>query len=137
MQLTSNLLQFDPKPDIRRPLDDPAPSWELTRAIHLLRLTIADACLRAREEARQFHRNQPEYWTALGNAHGYQIATTILRGWIAPDKSVACIESLAEQLHIAQQSQRRHLSHTKSSQVFYDAYAWTLGWVMMQIHELD
>ncbi len=111
------------------------PSWDLTRAIHHLRLSAADACLRAREDARQQDRTTLEHWHALGRAQGYQKANEMLRRWRHPDDRDAVLLALERQTHRARD--RRHaVTAPQSAGLFYEAYVWALECVLMQVREI-
>lgn len=110
------------------------PSWNLTRAIHMLRLTIADASLRAREEARHHYHDTNEHWYVLGCARGYQKVAAVLRNWTHPEERndvLAALEHQAWQAHA--HAQRADTDNTVG---FYDAYGWTLDWALTQVREL-
>jgi hypothetical protein len=113
------------------------PAWELTRAVYLLRLSVADACLRAREEARLSRRASAEYWSALGRAHGFQRAAEALRTWIRPDLQHPAIAQL-EQLIARVRSNPTPTSvfDADANSAFYTSYSWAIEWVLSQIREL-
>ena len=117
-----------------------APSWRLAQTIHLLRLTVADASLRAREEAQRYNRTSVDHWGALGRAHGYHEATLVLRTWTHPDQHDAVLELLEHRTRIALVN-RDHVSlaagNPTMSRAFHGARAWSLRWVMTQVGELS
>ncbi len=116
------------------------PSWQLTAAIHQLRLTVADASLRAREEARQQPRATREHWAALGRGYGFHEATQVLRGWTHPSQHDAVLAQLARATQSATEAQAGVPgTHPRAAQVdaFHTARAWALRWVMTQVGELS
>lgn len=110
-------------------------AWELTRAVHNLRLTIADACLRAQEEALRIEHESAAYWSAMGRAYGYQKAVTILRGWSHPD----CAEEIIAQLTRRVMHARRRVQRAAerpNARAFSQNYLWALEWTITQTREL-
>jgi|GEM_PF-3096536 len=110
-------------------------SWDLTRVIHALRLTIADACLRARDDAQSYKKTSAEHWYALGRAQGYQKSAALLRRWQHPDERENALNAI-EALGVT--AAHRASKATSGSDVayYYEAYVWSLTWVAMQIREL-
>jgi hypothetical protein len=115
-------------------------SWQLTAAIHQLRLTVADASLRAREEARQHSRASREHWASLGRAYGFHEATGILRAWTHPTQHDAVLARLAGAIQSATEALAgvpgAHPRHVQIC-AFHAARAWVLRWVMSQVGELS
>ena len=115
------------------------PSWKLTDAIRVLRLTVADASLRAREEAHARPRTSREHWAALGRAQGFQEAVFILRAWTHPQQHEAALTRLAQCVANAGSSRDRVPSnHPRSAEMraFHEAHTWTLRRVLNQVGEL-
>lgn len=115
------------------------PSWRLTQAMHLLRLTVADASLRAREEAQHFSRTSIDHWAAMGRAHGYHEAVLVLRTWTHPEQHDAVLTYLDQHARSAMVRRERAnlaLSNPLTTRAFHGARAWALRWVMTQVGEL-
>ena len=115
--------------------------WRLTGAIQLLRLTLADASLRARDEAQRFERTSDEHWFALGRAHGYREAVYALRSWVHPAQHEAVLRRLEQRLRLALVSRDREGTLRDASPThvcaFHSTRAWALRWAIAQVGELD
>jgi hypothetical protein len=114
-------------------------SWLLTQAVHALRLVVADAHLRARDDAQRTDRASIEFWYALGRAQGYREAAAILRGWNHPGQHEAVFEHLAQRGRQAQTDAERHArsdAEQRPRAAFHLARSWALRWVMTQVGEL-
>jgi hypothetical protein len=124
-------LMANKEPDL---VSERNPDWELVHAVHLLRLTIADASLRTREEARSHQQTEVEYWMLLGHAHGYQKAAQALRTWVNPDLR----ENSQEQLEtlVARAHERGVSISSAKTHTFVSSYIWALTHVLYQIREL-
>lgn len=115
------------------------PFWRLTHDMSFLRLTVADASLRAQEDAQHFDHTSADHWCALGRARGYHEAAITLRGWTHPDQHEVVLAQLAERLARAE---RRHASaplpaaDSSHADVYTQARCWSLRWVMTQAREL-
>lgn len=115
------------------------PFWRLTNDMSYLRLTVADASLRAQEDAQQFEHTSPDHWISLGRARGFHEAAMTLRGWTHPDQHEAVLAQLDERLARAERRfanaplPTADLSH---AEVYNRARCWSLRWVMMQAREL-
>lgn len=125
---------------VAEPSPTETPSWRLTRSIHTLRLTIADASLRAREEAQRYNRALPEHWISLGRARGYHEAAMTLRSWTHPDVHTSVLAALERQ---AQRAEQHQIDDTASNlapatiRAYHNARAWALRWVLTQVSELS
>jgi hypothetical protein len=114
------------------------PGWELVHAVRHLRLTIADASLRTREEARSYQQTEVEYWMLLGHAHGYQKAAQALRTWVRPDLRENSQELLETMVARAHESSNRDVSTASTkTHTFVSSYSWALTQVLYQIRELS
>jgi LmbE family N-acetylglucosaminyl deacetylase len=120
-------------------VSDDGPSWRLAQAVHLLRLTVADASLRAREEAQHFEHASVDHWQALGRAHGYYEATLVLRAWTHPIQPEDVVERLEQRSSSAQVNYERVAPTAQNATVrraFHGARVWALRWVTTQVGEL-
>jgi 16S rRNA C1402 N4-methylase RsmH len=118
------------------PIASSSLTWELTQAVHLLRLTIADASLRAREDVRNYPQTSTEYWTTLGQSHGYQKAAAILREWSHPAKRIETIRALETLVKHAHERADSDVERSPATKTFYAAYCWALNWVLARVREL-
>jgi hypothetical protein len=115
------------------------PPWKLTDAVRQLRLTVADASLRARDDARRHSHTSGDYWSAVGRAQGFHDAALILRDWTHPTQH----EAVLTHLHRAAQAARTArecipTSHPRAPQMraVHAARAWALHWTLNQVGEL-
>ncbi|MBA3823576.1 MAG: hypothetical protein H0X24_06665 [Ktedonobacterales bacterium] len=115
--------------------------WRLTGAIQFLRLTVADASLRARDEAQHYDQTSSEHWFARGRAHGYHEAAYALRSWVHPTQHDAVLRRLEHRLHLAlisrDQGDAPHDATPADRRAFQSARAWALRWAIAQVGELD
>ncbi len=107
--------------------------WQSTDAAHRLRLSVADASLRAREEARQCHYGSPAFLNALGHARGYEDAVALLRQWSHPDRGGPAVAALVAALD---QALRRAAAHASSTgEPYYTAYSSALASVLSLVRQ--
>jgi hypothetical protein len=117
------------------------PPWRLTGAIQLLRLTVADASLRARDEAQRCDRASLDHWFARGRAHGYHEAAYALRRWVHPAQHEMVLRRLEQRLRMAlisrDQGTEPRDANPAEMRAFHSARAWALRWAIAQVGELD
>jgi hypothetical protein len=117
------------------------PPWRLTGAIQLLRLTVADASLRARDDAQHYGGDSIDHWFALGRAHGYHEAAFTLRNWVYPSQHEDVLRRLEHRLQLAFVNRDRGVqvqeASLANSRAFHSARAWALRWTIAQVGELD
>jgi hypothetical protein len=116
------------------------PTWKLTDAVRQLRLALADASLRARDDARRLPRTDGDHWFAVGRAQGFQEAALILRDWTHPFQHEAVLAHLHRAAQVAHATRERiPASHPRATQMraFHSARAWALRWTLNQVGELD
>lgn len=122
------------------PALDGVPNWKLTDAVRQLRLTVADASLRARDDARRHPRTSGTHWSAVGRAQGFHEATLILRDWTHPTQHDAVLSHLHRAAQMARTTRERiPATHPRATQMraFHTARAWALHWTLNQVGELD
>ncbi len=139
MQTLSDSVTVEPVAEEDSSAPAVVPSWKLTDAICVLRLTVADASLRAREEAHAHPRAERQHWAALGRAQGFYEAASILRGWTHPQQHDAVLARLAQSVKAAASMRERVPAghpHSEDVRAFHEARAWTLRCVLNQVGEL-